>query len=577
MKKSLLGLLVLVFFIAVLSVSVNALPSNLGICDSNNLNEVKMAVYDNNCGSANYECVYIKCPRGVSCFFQGYIWRFKECILSGNGTCCKDNCGYKSTWEKCDSCKTCDTTGSCTNNIDDWTFCSEDDSQGICTGGECNLDTSAPVIEDNQENIYIRDISNRDEIKSILIDLNFEDDIQLREYKMRLCDEDSSQYFANRSEYFPAPEIIDGCAVETRSLEGTRDALDWELSEEMWDWILDTVLNQGKVSMNIDLFDKIGNVALGNQLFYIISDFTNPTINVSHSISDVPEGKAVKITASAEDMFEEVEIEIFIDGEKFGESCASSPCEKTRVYNAGAHTYYAFAKDPSGNNATSSTGTFTFETEPSTCDELFGSICGGNDVCDQEEFTTSDTSKCCPGSCLPTSTLSLESCNDQNGTIFNPGTHECGGNEVSASNLNGVLRCCTGEVKEIPDLSLLNVQWEDANGNKLAIASLGDHVKCSASGVLGTVNFNISIGEVMKSEILTLPNQLDFVVNEVGVYKCEVTLNGESKSSELRIVNLPATPKQTALPGFSALNGIMALSFILVYYIILIKFTKKKW
>lgn len=543
-------------------------PADLGVCDGNNLGEVKVGNYLNDCGSAQFTCTYKRTTYPIRC--AGYFWGKNACVTQGEGVCCSENsCGYKYLGTTCDSCLNCDREGSCNQNLPEWYSCQEAEESGYCLSGSCNVDVEKPVITNNQGNIYIRDISNRDAINNLTIDVDFSDNLKLREFKMRLCDEDSAQYFANRTEYFPAPIIIDGCAEETVYLEGVTQTNDWKLSPEMWDFIIDTVLNQGRISMSIDVIDGIGNANFSNELFFIISDFTKPEVSVSQTLTDVPGGKEAKVTVTASDSFNEFEISVFIDDIQIGESCTSSPCERTQIYSEGPHTYHAYVIDSSGNNVISNVGTFNIETGPSTCEDYFGQVCSRETVCSQDVFSTTDTGNCCLGTCTSTtSPAELPTCDEQNGKVFNPNTFTCNGDEVAADDLGSFLRCCVGSIEEVPDIDLLEVFWVDLKGNKLLSASFGDVVKCSASGTVGTADFSIEkSGEELSSKELSIPGLLEYSIDETGVYECVIKLKGSTKRSDLIVIEAPARPNVTALPGFGWINALAALSLVMIYYL----------
>jgi len=589
MKKSVFSVAVLAVFLVLVSIiiSVNvsaaagcffpSAPASLGECNENVLNETKIGNYLNGCGKAEFTCRYVR--RTFPTFCAGYYWIKGDCTEQGGGVCCAENtCGYEYYGESCDSCLKCGREGDCSVNLFDWTTCQEDEGDGFCVAGVCEVDNEDPVITDNQADLYIRDVSNLGEIYNKTFDIDFSDDVNLREYKLRVCDEESSQYFVDRSEFSPAPELIDGCAVETIDLDVKEYTENWRFSTEMWDWIIGTVLNQGKVSVNIDLTDKFGKTVLGNQLLFIVSDFTNPNISVSHVLIDVPGGKEVEVTALGSDMFGEIETKIFIDDLQIGDGCTLADCKRTKIFAEGAHTYFAVINDPSGNLVASNVGTFEIATEeagPSTCGDFFGQVCVGDKICDQEVFSAADTNECCPGACV-SEEVELLTCEDQEGEVFNPSSHTCEGEEVAANDMNEYLRCCVGILKEVPDLERLAVYWKDDGGNKIVSASLGDSVECAAGGITGTAKFEVSKEGVLKSQSLTLPNSIGVNIQEIGEYGCSVDLNGYVKKSDLKVIEVPALiPKKTALPGFSFVNVLAVLSLLFVYYVFLRG--KKRW
>ena len=583
MKKS-IGIIILSLFLVMasglffvmLTTNVAAIgcffpasPASLGECNETNIGEMKVGEYLNGCGSAEFTCTYKRSTFPTFC--AGFFWAKNACVTQGDGVCCSENsCGYKFAGTSCDSCLKCNVEGACTSNLPEWKSCQEAEDFGFCLSGSCNIDNETPVIIDNQENIYIRDISDRDAINNLTIDVDFSDNLRLQEYKIRVCDENSTQYYANRSEYFPAPIIIDGCAEETFQLEDDVQTNDWKLSVEMWDFIIDTVLNQGKVSMGIDLVDGIGNAEFGNDLFFIISDFTNPEVSISHVLTDVPGGKSAAISVVATDTLGEIKsIDVFIDGNKIGESCNESTCLRTSIFSEGSHTYNAIVTDPSGNSITSETGAFVLEGGASTCDDYFGQICSTEENCDQEVFSTTDTDNCCLGTCTSTTTITeLPTCEEQSGKVFNPNTFTCNGEEVAADDLGSFLRCCVGGLEEIADIELLEVFWTDLKGDKLLSASFGDVVKCSAAGTVGTADFSIEKSEEkLVSKKLSIPGSLEYSINETGLYKCAVKLSGSTKRADLKVVEVPVRPKVTALPGFGWINALAALSLVMIYYV----------
>src|SRR3989344_552249 len=96
----------------------------------------------------------------------------------------------------------------------------------------------------------------------------------------------------------------------------------------------------------------------------ILQDTTPPSVSVSHSPSNPSTLDQVTITATASDASGLSEIKIYVDGSNV-KTCNTgtiSQCSTTsQTYSAGAHTYYATAKDNSNNNGRDPlTGTKTF-------------------------------------------------------------------------------------------------------------------------------------------------------------------------------------------------------------------------
>ncbi|MFC1686134.1 hypothetical protein ACFLZZ_03890 [Nanoarchaeota archaeon] len=573
MKKSVLFSLVLALILSMSLVSA-AWPTVIGNvverCTQEQWNDTRDVELESGCGNQTLKCTYTpKRDLGYTPPVAPRVGFWWEIISFEPGTeiCCDPAGGYETFLKECGDCSVCGNNAACDVPRRNELICSEGDLSGYCRTNVCEIDNENPQLSNNQENLYIRDISNRAEIGNIELDIDFFDNERFGKARIILCDEDSSLYFVNRSRYFPAPEIIDGCAVEEKSLSPNNFTEDWKLSLEMWDWILDTVLNQGKVSMNIELIDGIGNEINEEKLFYIISDFTPPEVSISHRLTTVSGGTEVELTALTSDMFEDFELSIFLEGAQVGEICTESPCIKKVILPEGSFSYYAYALDPSGNNATTTTGVFTIETAVSeSCEELLGQVCGENKICDESTFAASDSDFCCAGSCV-SETTTIPTCEEQEGKVFNKNTYECNGQEVPAGDINELLRCCVGEIEKIPDLSLLEVSWKDENGNKLASASFGQEVRCSASGTLGKAEFVISKTSILTEGILSLPNSLNIAVSDTGIYDCIVRLKDVEKVAKLRVIEAPAQPQETALPGFGFFNALIALSFILAYYI----------
>ncbi len=572
MKKRVLFGFVAIFLLVIFSSSALAfVPSyRMGSCSAQEVGQQRVIAYENSCGSALSECKLVKSGAWTQ---GGYFWLAISCSAPSNGTCCASDCGYADYSKSCGSCANCGFKGACDAFLPESTLCQENLTNGFCSAsGSCTLDKmGSPIYTNNQENIYISKIQFENSSffsENVVLDVDFFDDLRLREYKVRVCDEESYKFFANRSEYFPAPVIIGNCAEEIFPLSGAIVQQDLKLSREMWDWILEKIANQGKMSVSFDVSDFVGNVNLTGPLFFIINDFTKPSVTISHEIVDVPGGKEVRLKAIAEDSFDEIKTSIFVDGEKIGE-CESSPCEARRVYTSGSHNYYAFSIDPSGNNATSSTGTFSFAEEEPTCSDLFGQVCSGEDTCSQETFSASDTDLCCPGECVGP-VVQVLSCQEQEGTAFNPATNTCNGEEAVASGLSGSLRCCIGTVEKIPDVDRLEVYWADASGNKIASSALGSEVRCFGAGTLvSDAEFTIYKEEAVLNKKTALPASVSLKVDEQGKYLCEVEVGGSKKSAELNVVEVPVQPRtSTVLPVFGIFNIVAVLGVIILYYLL---------
>ena len=589
MKRLILTAFLLAFVIAIASPALaDNTQDKLGPCNVSVEGQLKTITYDNGCGSAEYRCVITRCSPGMRCIGVPPRWRLQSCKSNGAGLCCISpetpyqnyTCGYASV--QCSPCKICG-NGACSTNLADDTICHQDSTVGYCASGECTLDNAPPNITNSQKNAYISTmpyLNSSGFSADVFFNVDFSDDLRLKEFTQRICDEESSIYFANRSEFLPAPVISGNCAEETFPLTGKASLRNWNLSKEMWDFILERIANQGKMSVSVQLSDFVGNNVTSNNLFYIINDFTKPVVNASHSITELSESRQAKITATADDSLGEVGIKIYIDGEE-AKSCDSSPCEVKRNYAKdarGSHSYYAFAYDPSGNNRTSETKTFTFEAAKTACADFFGQICADGTLCDANVFKASDTDKCCPSTCseiinnvnnATNGSAVLPGCGDQNGKAFNPATDVCRGQEVAAYGLSGALRCCVGDIENIPDVNRMEVYWQNEAGERIASASVGEMVKCSASGIVGSGSFSITEPDGKQSEpqTLSLPNSIPITIAKIGNYVCEAGVNGQIKTSELNARELPATPKKALLPVFGLFNFISALGLILAYYL----------
>lgn len=537
----------------------------IGECNYTVVGQVRTLNYSNACGSGDYKCVYTR-PGGL--LSAGYSWFFQSCSTAGQGVCCGLSntltCGYSYAIKSCGSCKTCDGNGTCGNNLPDGILCQENGSSGYCGQGNCALDTIAPYFINSQSNLYIKNIQD---LKNYTFDVDFIDNVKLGNYTINACDENSAQYFANKSDILPAPIFEGNCALETFTLNGTGFGQNWKLSSEMWDWILERIANQGKVSISINLTDGVNNINNSGILFNIINDYTKPVVNVSNSINSIPGGNKVTITANSSDLFGETNTDIFIDNEKVLSNCTLTSCQVDRVYAEGIHNYYATATDPSGNNATSSTGTFSFIKVVPTCSDSLGQVCTNGTVCSQNTFKTSDTDNCCSTSCttiIPT----LPTCDGQGGLGFNPATDTCNGNEVAADGLASPLMCCVGTLQKIPQIERLEVSWTNKNGDLISSASIQDNVNCIASGLIGSGEMIVTKnGDEISRKNVTLPSTSPFIVSNIGTYECDLQIGDKTKAAVMTVIEAPASPIKTALPVFGLFNAITTLGIIFTYYI----------
>jgi len=564
--------IVLSVLLALILTSSGALAQTLpglGTCDVSVVGQTKTLTYNNGCGAGEYKCIHIVC---VNCFIgQGYEWILQSCSVAGQGICCGTStpssqiCGYSYASKECGPCKNCDGAGTCGTNKPDGVICQDGGLSGYCGMGNCTIDNTTPYFIDSQENLYIKNLAD---LKNTGLDIDFIEDVKLKEYTVVACDENSEQYFVNKSELLPAPIFSGNCALETFALTSKSYGQNWKLSGEMWDWILERIANQGKVSVRVNISDGVNNANYSNVLLNVVNDYTKPSVSVSHSIRAVPGGNEVKITAIPQDMFGETSVNIFIDGEQVSSGCTSSSCEVSRVYAEGSHNYYASAIDHSGNNDTSATQTFSFTQSAPTCSESFGQVCSAGTTCSQNTFETADTESCCGGTCA-VQIVELPTCDNQGGLAFTPATDLCVGGEVSATGLVSPLRCCVGLLSKIPEVDRLEVYWSNEDGDRIASASLQDTAKCVASGLISEAQLVVSVNnEEISSRSISLPSSSSFLVGKIGTYECAVSIGDKTKVATMRVNEAPAVPRKTSLPVFGLFNIVFVFGLLATYYII---------
>ena len=420
----------------------------------------------------------------------------------------------------------------------------------------------------------MRKFAKISDLYNLSLALNASDDVELGELRVKICRESGN---VSAGAFAPLLNITSDCVEEIYSGISEPFIGLTSFSEQTWNWVLDKTVNGGRILVSVVAIDGAGNKRESGSLFSIVNDGVAPAVSISHSSLDVSEGKQVTLSASANDNFGEIEkIEIYVDGE-IAQLCQDSACLSSRIYSGGQHSYYATAYDLSGNFGTSSAGTFSTSGEPQTCAAFFGQVCENGTACSQPTFSASDTSRCCSGTC-DLQIISL-SCEEQEGTIFNPNSNTCSGTEVLASDTGELLSCCKGNLSEISSagqpgplgsLGDVKIYWVDVKGKRLLSAFVGTDAKCIVSGTGSGTIIIYRDGEVLSSSEASLPLSVSRKIDEEGGYECEFRIGEDSLTAGIKAVQLPAGVGESAvLPVFGWANFAFALIAVVVYGFIL--------